>query len=189
MEPESPVPANMQDPKPRGVALAWRLAVVIAVCVVMATWRLDFLSSWFFVGVILAVLFRTPRMVRLVRLRDVVSASPWLLLAAGTVMALYYQSWAKDEARARFDALARAIERDPCRADRLLPPVIRQAGGEGGTWHVFRVGLLQYAVLARREPQRGTLTIVLHLDLESAYAREVKLPKCEGLNAKGIDRQ
>lgn len=178
MEATAAAPARARDPKPRGAALAWRLGVVIAILALMVTSRLDFLSSWFFVGAILVVLFRIPRMVRLMRSRDFISASPWLLLAAGTVAALFYQSWAKDEARARFDALAAAIEREPCRAEQLLPPVVRQAGGDRGTWHTFPVGLLEYAVLARREPQRGTLTIVLHLDLDSAYAREVKLPKC-----------
>jgi hypothetical protein len=171
-------PGKAKDPKLHGFAVAWRLALVVAACAIMFTWRLDFISSSFFMAAILVALFRFPRMFRLARAGDFISASPWLFLAIGTMAALYYQSWAKDEAVARFNTVVAAIERDPCRADQLLPPVVRQAGGEGGTWHVFPVALLDYAVLARRDAKLGTLTIVLHLDLDSAYAREVKLPSC-----------
>lgn len=162
-------------PRIRGVALGWRLALALSVCVAMLVMRIDIGTAWLFGVAALVGVYRLPRTYRLLRAGDPVSAAPWLVLIAGTVLAIAHQVWAQGEARTRFHALAAEVERDPCRAASVLPAVVRP-GRDGATWHAIRVGLLDYPVLVRTDPKSGTMSLVLHVDIDDAQL--IETPGC-----------
>ena len=171
-------PPIRRDPRIRGIALAWRLVLVVIVCAWMFTSRVDIGTAWlFFLAGILA-LYRLPRMVRLIRARDALSAAPWILLAIGTIGAVLHQGWALEQARTRFESLASAVGKEPCRIDSLLPPVVRATASGDGTWHVIRGSLIDYPLLVRTDKARGYAALVLHVNIDEVQVQEVKIPDC-----------
>jgi hypothetical protein len=144
----------------------------------MFTSRVDIGTAWlFFLAGILA-LYRLPRMIRLIRARDAISAAPWILLAIGTIGAVLHQGWALEQARTRFESLASAVGKEPCRIDSLLPPVVRATASGDGTWHVIRGSLIDYPLLVRTDKARGLAALVLHVNIDEVQVQEVKIPDC-----------
>jgi|SRR5687768_13991647 len=170
-----PLETRKAGPRLRGVALGWRLALAVSVCVAMLVMRIDIGTAWLFFLAALLGIYRLPRTYRLLRAGDPVSAAPWLVLIPGTVLAIAQQAWAQGEARAAFQTLAAAVERDPCRAASVLPAVVRP-GRDGATWHAIRAGLLDYPLLVRSDPKSGTMSLALHVDIDDV--RLIETPGC-----------
>ena len=166
------------DPKLRGLALVWRAVPVAAVWVPLFTWRFDFATAWLFFIVVGVAAYRIPRIVRLLRAGDAISALPWSMLALGIVAAIVHQSWADGRVRHRYDALVAELGRDPCHPELVLPPVLRPGSQAGTTWHQLSAGLLTYPLFVRRDARNGELDVVLHFNIDATVGTAISTAAC-----------